>query len=465
MVMPNRWASFALAALLATVGVVSNVTQAAESAWGAGFVAEPSSNISLVPVNEQRDSIVSGVVGAAYRDRTTDFQLFLDAVGEYRTYANDTYPDVVTGIADAIGIWHALPRRFAWIVEDTLRELPLDAARPFSGSNRTNINVLNTGPDFYLRFSSVSGLQFGGRLGHLYDSEGNTGNTNYNGYTRLIHAVSPVTALSLNYEYLTVRMDDTASYQDYSRADAFVGLLRRLPSSVLTLELGNTWIDREDYEQFSGWRGIFSYVTQTTHNTAFGASARARYSDTATDMLSASRTYAGSPALGDIVLDSRSNALPLVSGGMESSLPGTVSGDIYYDRSGEIYYRLMDPLLSWLVRGFWQELDYKTSLQDRQEYGGSVHVVSVTTQQLNSSLLYTYRWIDYLDLSRKDQEQDVGVQFDYRLQRALTLQFGVRYITHDSSDPAREFRETRGLVSLVYSSAPFFNPLTRRIGR
>jgi len=440
----------------------SGVARAGEFAWGAAYVGEYTSNATRAPTNEVEDWIHAGMLGFGYRELTSSVQAFVQATAEYRHYAHETYSDYVTGIADAVGVWHIAPRQFVWLAEDTYRQLLENPTASATPDNLTNVNVFSTGPDLLLRFTPVSAFQIGGRGGSVMDSDGNTDNVNYSYYGRLLHAVSPLTVLSLNFEQLGVDMEDDIASTDYTRYDAFLGISRRAPTSVFGLELGRTQISRDRGEDLVGNRARLYLTRQATTETSYGLSARSGYGDTGSDLLAASRTYTGAPTSADLLLVGRTPAPTPLAAPTSGGLTGTVSGDIYFDQRADVFLRTTGARWSAGLLGFWQKLDYETTPDDRSEYGGAFELTYLAGDSLLSGLFGDQRNIEYFDITRDDSERNIGMRFRYLYSREISLGLEARQVVHHSSISTFEFRETRVSLGIVYSTSAFYSPLLRR---
>jgi hypothetical protein len=453
--------------LLVGLGAMSNRADAGDFAWGAGYIGEYTTNATLSRANQIHDWINTGLLGFGYRELTGDVQAFVQATAEYRNYARGTYPDYTTGIADAFGIWHVAPGQFAWLAEDTYRQLQRTATATATPDNFTNVNVISTGPDVLLRFTPVSALQIGGRVGSVNERGGDADNVNFGYYGRLLYVTSPTTVLSLNFEQLSVNMANDVAYTDYTRYDAFFAISQNTPTSAFSLDLGRTLLQRERGDDLVGNRGRLFWNRQATIETGYGLAARAGYGDSGTDLLGASRFFTGAPTSADLLLTSRRTAPPstLSTLALTGGPTGTISGDIYFDKRVDVYvysgYAGATTVGTGL-RGFWQKLDYETTPNDRTEYGGYAEVFRPFYYQLIGTLFANGRRIEFTDIARDDTEWQAGVRLQFRYSADVLIFLEGRHTERSSSDPAFEYKETRGLISISYSTAPFYNPMLTR---
>jgi hypothetical protein len=434
--------------LIAALGALSGlplVVDAAELGFGLGYVGEYSTNIMRSRSDEQQGWTHTALAGAVWRELTTDLEANVQALAEYRDYPRDTFTDESVGTVDGLLLWHISPKRLTWTVEDSYRQVQLNPALADTPDNRAAANVLSTGPDAYLRFSTVNTLQLGGRYGRVTVEDSRADNSSGLGYARWLYQSSPSTTLSLNYEQLKVDNEDDVFFPDFTRYDTFVGLHRLQAVSELTIEAGATRIEQDGREDVDGSRLRFGWLAQLTSDTAVGVTLRQEYSDTSAELLSASRFVTEAPTV---------PAEP-------SALAVAVSGDVFYERSAEAFYRYTGVRYGWIASAFGRDLDFETRPDDRTERGVRLDVQQFTSADLVSSLFGSVTHTEFEQLAREDDDSEIGARFAYRQSRDVLFGFEVRHLSRDSDERAFDYDENRVLLSVLYNTNSQLPALTR----
>lgn len=428
-------------ALVAGIGAASGFpydTCAAELGLGLGYVGEYSDNIARTPTNEQAEWTQSALAGVAYVEATPEVGARVRAIGEYRHYTRNTFEDEVVGTADGLILWSVLPRRFNWTVEGAMRQVVVDPTQPNTPANRSQSYVVSTGPDAFLRMTSLDTLQLGGRYGSVTVKDSNVDSTAVLGYASWLHEWSPITTMSLNYQQTRVDNVDDTAFPDYTRYDGFVGIARRQATSELIFNAGVTRIEQEGQPQKDGDFLHLSWLTRLSSSSTFGITAHDGYSDTATGLLSASREFT-EPS--DIAT-------------APSALNIVVSSDLFFERSVLAFYDYTGARFGWNVLGFWRELDFETTTDDREESGGRLTLRHATTPNLDSSIFAGVERTTFIDTGREDEDLGYGLSFTYRAGPNVVLRFEVGHVSHDSTDPAFRYDENRALLSVFYNTNP-----------
>jgi hypothetical protein len=171
--------------------------QAGEFAYGLGYLATHSDNVTRVPIDERSDWINSYLAGFAYRENSADLVAHVLAQAEYDTYHMHTFGNQTLYYLDSSAVWTVSPQRFTWTVEDQARQALINSTGVVTPTNEVGINVLSTGPDALLRFSPVQSLALGARVGDVYTGSVDADNKRFNGSAGWLYQASSVTTYSL----------------------------------------------------------------------------------------------------------------------------------------------------------------------------------------------------------------------------------------------------------------------------
>lgn len=418
---------------------------AAQAAYGFGYISEYSSNIERTPTDPRNDWINSVVGGIAYEENTADLAARVSGQVEARSYAENTFSDDVVGNLDASALWTLSPQRLTWTVEDAFRMVTLDPTTAATPRNVAGANIFNTGPDAYLRFGPVHTLSLGGRYGNVYVGDADIDNNRYTGIARWLYQSSPRTVWSLNLEHLNVSFDNDVLNENFKRDDAYARLLIRQARSEFTLDAGRSRIDRDRSPELEGSLGRLGWRRELSSESSFGLSAAAGYQDV------------GAALLGLLTGPTATVAAPVPPTGTD-----VVTSDLYYTRQADVFYTRRGSRYGGTVRVVARELDFETTLQDRDEAGGSLELGYVHSATTSATLFGDYLKIDYAQIVREDEDIHYGLRLAYLVGRNVSVGLEGRRIERASTDAGSEFVDKRALLTVLYSTAPLYSPLSRR---
>lgn len=437
------------AASVLFVGTVSSL-QAGDLAYGLGYTVFRSDNITRVPSDERAETTHAYLAGFSWLERTVNFSARASAQLEYRDYQNDIYSDESVFNLSSSLLWAISPQQFTWTLEDAYEKVQVDATLADTPSNRANVNVFSTGPDIYINFNPVHTLALGARAGNVYTGGADVDNNRFSGSARWLYRATSASTYSLNFQSLDVNYQNSTSNNDFTRHDLFLRADYRPSRSQYIIDAGVSRINPERGEDLEGTLARLSWNRQLTSESSFGLAATGEFSDSGTDILTASNAAAA----GD--------SSTLASTGTSSSLASdTVTSDVYYAKRGSMYYVRRGGQTTIDLSVSAQELDFETTARDRKETGGRMEFTYYYSGATSLRLFAEHARIEYQNFVRRDADRDYGIRLGYRLSRSLSLSLeGIRAIRR-STDPIDEYEENRALLSLLYSS-PMFVPISTR---
>lgn len=418
---------------------------AGDYAYGLGYSSEYSSNITRVPVNEQKEWINSVMAGFGYTESTPNLVAHVLSQVEYRHYKNNVFDDETLLNLDSSAVWTVSPQRFTWSVADVYRQLQTNVTAAETPATRENVNVFTTGPDFFVHVSPVQTLVLGARYGNVYTAHDNSDNDRVLGYTRWQYQSTPRTTLSLNYEVLGVNYKDSVANNDYTQQDIYFSARTRPSRSEYMLELGETNISRERNSDLHGGRGKLSWVRELNPESSAGASYSAEFSNVGNDVLARSAAAAvPSPA-------------PVAAPGAITS-----TSDIYYAKRGQVFYTRHGSRFGAALQIFGQDIDYETTPNDNRQTGGNLELAYYYSETFTVVLFSDYVKTKYSELNRRDTDMDSGVRFSHRTGRNILMSLEGRKTERTSTDPTAPYTDNRVLFTVLYSGGPAFRTLSVR---
>src|SRR6266852_2269454 len=347
---PQLSTSLGAAALL-----LLNATQAVPAAqydYGLSYSALYSDNLNRTPVNQDKEwvNIFRGLFSLS--ENSDDLKANLYSQLEYRNYSSSAFDDKFLFGLSSAATWSISPRRFSITVEDLYTQAPIDPTLALTPTNRQNTNAFSIGPNFIFRLTPVDRFEVGARAADYYYETAPTDSDRYSAYGRLIHRVSPLTEVSLNYEPTKVDYKNNVLNQDYLRQDLYANLLTRPFGTDLALAVGRTLIERDATQDLKGDLQRLTWSRQLNSSSRFSLSASKEISDSARDALVVN------PA-SDVPAPVPTNPAEFVGGGIYN---GRLADALYFHRRdyGDNYFHL-----------FWRRLDFETTPSlDQKMRGG-----------------------------------------------------------------------------------------------
>lgn len=436
-----------LALLLLFFSAISPL-QAGQFAYGLGYMATHSDNITREASNERSEVVHSYLAGFSYLENTADLVARVFAQATYYDYQDDVFTDEDVYNLNSSLVWTISPQRFTWTVEDAYEETQIVATAADTPANRTNINVFSTGPDLYVRLNPVNTLAFGARVGNVSTSEANIDNDRLSASARWLYEANSYSAYSLNFETLDVNYDNTISNIDYTRHDAFARVDYHPSRSQYLIDLGATKISPERGKELEGSLTRLSWIRQLTQESSFGLSASGEYADTGADILAAS-TAAG------LTIGAPGSTTTTLSSDV-------VTGDVYYAKRANMFYTRRGSQFRVNFSANTQDIDFEITPQDRKENTGFLEVGYFYSETTSVILFTEQTKIEYQNFFRRDTDRDSGIRLGYRVSRSIGLELEGRRTDRTSTDPNAEFEENRVFLSILYSSGQLFAPMHTR---
>jgi hypothetical protein len=431
----------------------SVTARAGELAWGAAYIGEYNTNVARTPTGEVSDWIHSPLVGLAYRERSSTLTLDFFGQAEYRKYQNDSFDPQDLYYVAASGVWAIAPKQFYWTLGDLLRQVLKDPTAPDTPTNRITLNVFNTGPDALIRVNPSNTLALGLRYGNDTYSDHSADDYRYGGYGRWLYNIGTRATLSGNVEATVVRYlppPAPATYlrNDYRISNYYFGLTTRSPTLVGSLDLGWTNLNELPGNVSAGDKPLVGHpllrltmTRQITRDESGGIAARAEYTDAATSLLA------------------RQTELGVQNPGGIGYLAEAPVADPYFETRGELFFVSKGASVIWDTRAVARQLEYqyRTDL-DRSELLGRVGATYVWSPIMSASLYGEYMQTAYDTTDRTDRDTTFTLRLVRRLTRSFSFAIEGGQDVRRSTDPAAEYVNYRGLVSLLYSTGPLYVP-------
>lgn len=370
---------------------------------------------------------------SALREDTETVQAQLYSQIELRRYTQGNYDNDVLLAFDGTARYVMVPRRLTWFVQDRFTQLPIDPTFVLTPRNRQNTNSFTFGPDLTLAVSPVNAFEFGARYNNTYYEVSNTTNDRLGLQARFMHAVSPITQLSANYEPTRVVYDQRSLNYDYTRQDAFGRLRTRSLGNDIVFDLGQSFIQRENLRDVKGSlvRGTFNRRVNSI--TTMDINGSSQYSDAGRDVALIDPLAEG-PTVVPV------NPAEFAATGLYSNT--SVVGNYRVQRSyGVNRFNL-----------YWREMDFESVPLDQRLAGGFLDVGYDWSAAIGASVLANYTNRQYLNVPRNDVDYGAGLRFLYRFTRNFFVMVEGRYSTRDSTLSVQNYEERRLVGTVMYNT-------------
>ncbi|MEP7311550.1 MAG: hypothetical protein ABI859_03120 [Pseudomonadota bacterium] len=207
---------------------------------------------SVAPI----DSVIAtGLV--QFQLRETSSRLDLDVLGGlvYRDYDVQGIPSDKLPALNALLQVKLVPERLSWVFSDYLGQRAVNPNDGLLPSDREDVNVFYTGPEFRIPLAGSLWLSAAGRYGTVNYENSPFDNTRTAARIGLERELDSGRVLSLN--VADARTDFRDSDRDFDILSAYLGYVARGPRGLLNLNLGATSLDKSGDGNAASKTGFF----------------------------------------------------------------------------------------------------------------------------------------------------------------------------------------------------------------
>jgi hypothetical protein len=232
-----------------------------------------------------------------------------------------------------------------------------------------------------------------------------------------------------------VDYDDEDSNPDYIGTNLHAVVSGSRPRSEYTLNMGATSINRDKFDDQSGFTGDLTWLYHLTGHSSARLFAATSLSDSSRDLSNSQIN----PDNGDFSNEQ-------------------ISGDILRNNTVRLTFRRQDSTLNAEVWGEYRDLSYKESPDDRDVKEFGTRLDYRITPVITTGVIGRYNRTKETDTDRRDTEYLIGGNVSYRLTRKLITKFDLLYRDKDSTRSRDEYTEVSGFISLVYGFRDLSRP-------
>lgn len=418
---------------------IAQEASAAQVNYFFGYRVEHSDNIRRVATNEEKETLNVLRAGIVYRDINPELDVRFAPTAEYLDYKRDTFDDEARLTLDSSLVWTLSPQRLTWTVQDNARQVRIDPTQPETPANTALANLLVTGPDLYVRFSTLNTLQLGARYVNVYIEDTDLDNERSEVYGRWLYQYTPITVLSLNYEAQDTRFENPAAFTpDFERQDAYFRVATRQARSTFIADLGRSRIQREGAPEVAGGLARLTWTRQSTLETNYGLLAESGFADTGTD-LAATAAAANAPA----------------GGSAQTVSQNLVAQDIFRAKRADVFFQRTGTRFASNLRLSERRLEFQgRPLDDRNERAASLTLTYLYSAEGSLGVYGGRERIEYRNQALDDTDATVGIRWLRWITRKVSITVDARREERSSTDPTRDFVEDRVLFGVLYTSGP-----------
>lgn len=137
---------------------------------------------------------------------------------------------------------------------------------------------------------------------------------------------------------------------------------------------------------------------------------------------------------------------------MNTNSSPILSNDVFNDRQAALIYRETRFNFTWLARGAWRHIDFKTATDDRDERGLHAEAAYSPSATETTTFIVNHFRSHYIYRSRTDTDILVGMRFSYRIDRQASVGVEGQHVNRLSTDELGAYRDTTVQLTFTYSS-------------
>lgn len=399
---------------------------AAEMHYSAGTIMMHSTNLNHepVPADSELSQTLRGRVSAV--ENTANLAANVDASLEATRYSNNLAADSTQGRLLGNALWYIKPGQFEWFLSNVFTQTITDPLESDTQDNRENANAFSSGPNYYMRLSSQSSLEFEGRVENFSYEIAETDNNRVFGASRLGYAFNSSMNANLNYEITYVTFDNEVVNTSFDRNDIFLGLGYQRGADSIEMQAGYTTINNYTADDRDESRYLIAFQNQRTRTTMLRVEYAREISDSGTDIL-------------DITVPG------------ESAVSATADLYIRTTASLDINKTMSAGLLT--INGYKSDSDYiNENNLDRSVKGASINnlwnIHGRSSLAVDASYAETTYWLS----GRVDEDSMYGLSYSYVVGRNIDFIVSTEQIERESTDMQHVYDDTRIILTLEYTS-------------
>jgi len=385
-------------------------------------------NHDVSPADDEFSNSV--YAGIEVIEENASFTSTSDAQIDAINYRNNVVEDETNLRLSTDNLWTINPGQFEWYVGNVFTQTAIDSLISDTPTNRQNINVFSTGPNYIIRINARNNLRLEARAENFNYEESADSNRLFIA-TRWGYDLNSTTRITANDEAITAKYNgDTIS--DYNRNDIYVGVEYIRGLNTFNAEYGLTRIDNENTTDFDGDRYLISFTNTRTRT----SSIRFIYENILTDT--------GDRLIQNITSDALNNLDSEVS-----------ANDIFLEKSYRARYMktLSSGELAFQVGVTNRNYEIQPHLDEKDKEAIINTVWNLKrTNRINFDINYINRTYQDPAFNRVDKDYEYSINYLHEFMRNVNFTIEVTSNERISTITNEAYEDVRYILSLNYTT-------------
>lgn len=408
--------------------ICSFTASAAELSTSASIGVRHTDNAALSAADEINESILTSSVGAAIGAGSGPVRVNASTSFTREHYIHETFADQDSFNLSMVAGWEMLRGRVDWKLEDYFTQQSINSLNPDTPDNTQDTNVLTFGPDINFPVSARHLITLRPEYRKFTYEAQNIDNQQSSLNTSWSYQMFRKMNIGLSAGISEVDYDDSLINGNRFRNISLVASGQRSRSDY-SFSLGTTRVDTENVGSQRGLSGSLTWSLSLTDSSSLRTNFSSDLTDSNSELLSSSRI----PENGDFSNEQ-------------------ITAEVSRTSVMRVTYNKSNVRLSSSV---WAELlkqDYELAPIDREVEDYGMTFGYPLTGALSSGISMRYNRIEIIDTNQKDNEYDVGIDFNYQLSRKFSAVLEFEFREKSSSVENADFDEFSVFANLVYSA-------------
>jgi len=394
---------------------------------GASVAHYDNINHDVTPVSDESSFSIYG--GVELTEENASFSSTLVSQVRATQYSNNIESDENNIKLSTDNLWRINPGQLEWYVGDTFTQTAIDSLVSDTPSNRQDVNLFSTGPNYIIRINSTNNLRLEGRVENFTYEENDDSNRLFLA-ARWIYELNSATRLTANDEAITAKFNGDST--DYNRNDIYLGIDYVRGLNTFNAEYGVARIDNDDAPNFDGNRYLIAFTNTRTKT----SSVRFIFENTLTDT--------GSRLLSDI----NNNFI-------STSNNGTSANDIFAEKSYRARYMktFSNSFLALEIGSADRNYEIQTTLDEREKVADIEYELNL---KRTNKMIFDLKYVNttYKDpvFNRVDKDYIYSIKYLHEFMR--NINFNVEVISNEriSTIDTEAYEDLRFILSLNYTT-------------
>ncbi|VAW57581.1 hypothetical protein MNBD_GAMMA07-1700 [hydrothermal vent metagenome] len=425
--------------IICTVFIYFDNVNAADVNYGISTTVSTFSNINRLTINSQSEKSLTLTPFISIVEDTSLLRLDLNARSNLINFESSLNGDRNVSNLSSSALWRIYPGQFEWFISDVFTQTAIDPLLANGLSNRQDVNVFDTGPNFLFRIKARNTIRVEPRIQNTIFENPGADNIRFILRTIYDYNLNSYINFTMNYNFEKIDVDNQAfnpatnQVNDFDslRNDVFITANYRRASDIYDVELGFTKL------------GFGDNTVQDKNVFRFGFSLTRQFNRLSNIRFLLNRSL-------DDVSRNLTNTLA-VNGNVTAV--NAANTDFFLNENLRVIYNTNYFAWNFTAETFFNSLDYvQQTVLSRNQSGVLLDTVINLSARSSLSLGLEYRNSDFDTVVRDDSETLYSLIYNYQLRRNFSLSLQAINQDRSSTGANLSFEDTRFFISLTYNS-------------